>query len=887
LFVELVGRDEELQAVDDFLARPPPGALVLEGPAGIGKTSLWQATVDKAQALRLRVLSTRPASEDAQFDYAGLADLFAGVDVKRLPPPQRRALESALLVRDEQASAHAVAVAVLGALAALGAVLVAIDDVQWLDDATTTTLAFVARRLPANVRFLLAKRTPSSSPLEPALARGGLERLPVDPLTFGATSHLLLNRLDLTLGRPSARRLYVASGGNPLFALELGRAIVERGGRIALDEDVPIPESIEALLADRISALEPGVRTLLLAAAIGGGLDVAAVDDETALDDAVDAGVLVVEGTRVRVAHPLIGAVAQSRARPAERRALHASLAETSVDDELRARHLAHAQAGEDEGAARIVAAASVRASGRGSAATAAELATLALRLTPAASPERAGRLVFAAERLYQAGELAEVLAMLEPEVAGLPGGTLRAKALMLIGDCTDWTDYWEQAWAESGLDDALRSEILSRQSYSLALAHVARIEQAESFALESVELGRASGDAVAEAKGLEALAWTRILRGRAIDDVHEEWRRVATDGGHLYSSVDRIAAIRLFWRGELARAKQQLEALLAEADVRGESESYFALRLQLCELELRSGEFDSLAARLEEWRLQSEDAQGTSAALARCRAFLAVARGDADEAARLAADAVALPTEIKIEWHRLEGLRALTLAALLAGDPAPALPHAREVWEWTRREGIDDPGAFPVCGDYVEALAATGSLDTARTVTAEVERLAAEQEHPWALATAARCRGHVALAARDDPLAAVELGDAAARFGELGFQWDTARMLVHLGIAQRRLRLRTEARRSLEEAVRVFEELGSRGWAGWARAELGRVGGRTASEGLTPTEQRVAELVAQGLSNKEVAAALVVSVKSVEANLTRIYAKLGVRSRTELARRL
>ena len=240
--------------------------------------------------------------------------------------------------------------------------------------------------------------------------------------------------------------------------------------------------------------------------------------------------------------------------------------------------------------------------------------------------------------------------------------------------------------------------------------------------------------------------------------------------------------------------------------------------------------------------------------------------------------------------WEPLEARLARGTVALLANEPAEALEDLRAIWEHTRGEGIDDPAVLPVAAELVEALVAVGELDEARDVLRRLRELAERQEHPWGLATARRCTALIALASGDhDETDAVAMADAAAAYDELGLKFDRARTLLALGRAQRRLKQWRGARESLEQSVAAFDALGSPGWAGEARAQLSRVGGRRPrqADGLTPSEQRVAELAAGGRSNKDIARTLFVTVHTVEVHLSRAYAKLGVRSRTQLAGRL
>jgi DNA-binding NarL/FixJ family response regulator len=253
-------------------------------------------------------------------------------------------------------------------------------------------------------------------------------------------------------------------------------------------------------------------------------------------------------------------------------------------------------------------------------------------------------------------------------------------------------------------------------------------------------------------------------------------------------------------------------------------------------------------------------------------------------------AEALARAEATGIGWDRLETLRAGGMAALLTHEPARAAESLRTVWEHTQREGVDEPGVFPVAPELVEALVELGELDEAQAVADRLRELAQQQDHPWGLTTARRCDALVRLTSdRQYDEAANELAEAADAYGTLGLRFDRARSLRSLGRAQRRLRKRAAAQASLEQAAAEFDALGSSGWAEEARSELDRVGGRgpQSSEGLTAAEQRVVELAADGLANKEIALSLSVSVRTVEVHLKHAYAKLGIRSRTQLARKL
>jgi DNA-binding CsgD family transcriptional regulator len=309
-----------------------------------------------------------------------------------------------------------------------------------------------------------------------------------------------------------------------------------------------------------------------------------------------------------------------------------------------------------------------------------------------------------------------------------------------------------------------------------------------------------------------------------------------------------------------------------------------------MCELGLRAAEWETVSRLLDEWAESADGQLLITATYRRCRALVAAGRGDADEAERWATPALQDAQALGYRWQVLESQRALGIAGLLAHQPTRAGEHLRAVWEHTAREGIDEPGAFPVAADLVEALTECQDRDEAATVTDRLEALAEQHAHPWGLVTAKRCDALLRLASRGyDAEAATMLAEAADDYAGLGLRFDRARTLLTLGRWQRRHKQWGPARRSLERAVAAFEEIGSPGWAEQARAELARVGARRprAAGALTPTEERVAGLAAEGLSNKEIAANLFVTVHTVEVHLSHVYAKLGVRSRGQLARRL
>jgi DNA-binding CsgD family transcriptional regulator len=901
----VIGRAAELSAIERFAAvsAGSPAVLVLEGEPGIGKTTLWEAGIDAGRTRGLRILATRASGAEAQLSHAGLTDLLEDVGEEAfaaLSAPQRPALDVALL-REVPAGAapepRAVALGLLNILRTLardGPVLVAIDDLQWLDSSSEEALAFAARRLDGEaVGFLLARRPGIPSDLERVLQRHEPERLLVGPLGLTAIGRLLLERLGLTIRRQLLRRIAEATRGNPLFALEVGRLLAEQGPPRA-GEEMPVPDLVEDLLGTRVAGLSGPVRKLLLAVALSGALrpsQLSSLCDTADVDEAVEAGLLVLDGDHVRPSHPLLASAAKQRSSAGERRDLHAELARIVADEDARAFHLALAAELPDEGLAERISAAAAAAGARGAAQEAVVLAEHALRLTVEAE-ERTRRLLDLAGYLNVAGDQVRLTELLAPRLESLPPGEARVRACLLLSNGTvesndEIVGLLERALAESGRDTSMRAVVLSELAVNDVLARVERIAAAEAMALEAAETGRGAGPEV-ERMALYALAWARILRGRPIDEISERFHDESQPASYLAFAPNRIAAQRLAWRGDIEPARAALSRLLSLADERGEPISYAVHRLHLCELELRAGGWDEATRLLDEWERDGELLVWPC--YDRCRALLAAGRGLPDETNHWVAETLERAQRTGFQWDILEAARARGIAALVAGDPALAEERLATVWEHTEREGVDDPGAFPVAADLVEALAELGKLDEAAVVTNRVRELSEESDHSWGLATARRCAALVRLGSRiDTEAAATELAAAAEAYGALGLRFDRARSLLSLGRAQRRLRKWGAARDSLRRAAQAFDELGSPGWSEQARSELARVGGRRsqAAGELTPAERRVVELAADGLSNKEIAGSLFVTVRTVEVHLKRAYAKLGIRSRGQLARRL
>jgi DNA-binding CsgD family transcriptional regulator len=898
---DVIGRGAEVAALEAFLEERGSGAFLLAGAAGIGKTTLWRAGVEAAERRGFRILGSSPAEAERDLSYGALGDLLRPVlaEVRaELPEPQGRALAVALLVEsagERPPDRRAVAVSVLSALRALGGAaptLVAVDDVQWLDAPTAFALAYAARRLgEERVAFLLARREAEGSlpsELEDAL-RERLARTEVGPFDLDDLYHLLVAHLGTAFTRPALRRLHELSGGSPFFALELARAHVRLEGGLAPAET--LPTTLEAIVGERIASLPDETRRALaaaaalsqpsqrtLAAALGDGV-------EEALGPALAAGVLELRGERLEFVHPLLASAAYLGPDAAARRALHRRLADVVDDVEERARHLGLAADGPDEEVAAALAAGAERARRRGAPETAARLAERAAELTP---PELAAlareRRAAAAVFRFASGDAPQARAVLEELAAGLDAGRERAGILVRLArvrsygdDLRAAADLFAQALAEAG-DDAALAAAAHEGLASCLFRLRERLAEAREHARAAVAHARARGDAALAAEALGAqlaaegvagLPEARVTAAEALAAREEAaFARVLSD-------PQLIAAFVAMWWDELETARAGAESLLLRAHDAGDESSLPYVLFLLAQLECREGAFASALAHAEQGReLSVQAGQVWLEAYALSLAALAEAWCGRMDACREAAN------------------RARELAARTSAVPAEYFAGAALRWleplvERAERDGLHEPGAVPFVPDALEALVAAGRLDDADGLLRVYEERAQALDRSSALAAAARVGGLV-LAARGDGEGAVRRLERALELQERApLPAERARTLLVLGAARRRAKRKRAAREALEESLAVFERLGARAWAGAARAELARIGGRAPGSGdLTPSERRVAELVAEGRTNRETAAALFVSERTVEGHLSRVYAKLGVRSRAELARR-
>jgi DNA-binding CsgD family transcriptional regulator len=911
---QLVGREGETARLRAFVAELAggPSALVVEGESGIGKTALLEAIL--AQAAGPSVLRARCAQAEAGLAYAGLADLLGRVTdtvLAALPSPQRRALEVVLgraAVGQDVVEPHLVGRAtlrVLESLAAATPLLVAIDDVQWLDPASARTLTFALRRLEAVPVGVFVTRRGTGGPLpfglDDALPQGRRERLLVGPLDPDHLELLVEERLGEPLPRSLRRRVVAAAGGNPLYALELAAA-QRRSGHLRGDL-LPLPVRLEELLADRLERL-PSEATEPLAAVAGLAAPtvalIAAVLGEhakTALDAALDDGVLLVEEGRLRFSHPLLGVAASARVAPSARRALHARLAARLADPEERARHLVLAVDGPDAGVAIAVERGADQARARGAPEVAAELAEAAVRLTP---PERVGevrrRQVAAGYHWVTAGEVGRGRAHLAAALQSAPPGRVRTDLrwrlgmLLLADDVDGAVELLEAALAESRGDQALQAMVARRLAGPYWWQ--GRLREALRLIRRAVELAETLDDPRGLLDALNLNVLGALIAGELPPDLPARVEQLTHAARPLpaHEDPDLILSAVDLARGDAGSAATRLERLYQRAVEQGNELGLVWAPAMLAEVELARGRWPR-AQRLADEALRTARRLASPFWLA--RGLLAVALVDAHlgnaEAAQTAAvellDAAERGGLVPL---LLEGRAVLGFLALSRGDARAAHAELGPLLERLGDVGVREPTWARLVWSELDALVELGQLDQAAALAEDLTARGRALDRPFALATAARARGLV-LAARgevDDALA--ELERSLAEHDRLGWPFERARTLLALGVVRRRGKQKRAARQALAQALALFDGLGARLWSARTTAELARVGGRSPrTGGLTPTERRVAELVAGGRSNREVADLLFLSSKTVAAHLTSAYAKLGVRSRTELAHRL
>ncbi|GAA4937563.1 LuxR family transcriptional regulator [Actinoplanes utahensis] len=887
---DLHGREALLAAVEARLATG--GGVALHGPPGIGRSALLDAVADRAAARGELVLRLRPARGERTLAYSGVADLVRQVPadaVAALAPAPRRSLAALSQGRPSRTGAPALArrlvlPELLARCARATPVLLVLDDVQWLDPESAELIGFAMRRRPGpRVRVAAAERRPGRSRAVRLCPAPVLE-LAVPPLSPDDLTALLESR-----GLPcrTASRLHQDSGGNPFLALELGGAVVPG----AAWRPAPLPENVRDLARERLAGLSAAVRRTLLTAALATEptitLLLRAGRDEAAgeLRAAVAAGVVEVAGERIRFTPPLLGRVLADETPAAERSGVHAELAAAAYDPVEALRQQALRTARPDAAVAGGLAAAAGRCALRGADRTAAELYLLAAdRCPPELAADRLDWLVTAARTAITggvpavAGRAAEAVLTADAP----PAHRVRARLVLLdlAGQAlSEMGETFAAALAEAGDDPELAAPVRLRLTFAAFLA--GDLEAAAAEARRAEEAARLAGDPTIEAMALTIIASIQRVRGVACwrDSLDRALALPATPAPDwLHYGPHYMAARFALFDDRLDEARAELLALLAVAEHDRVGEARVEVLRSLSEVATRAGRcqealrYGHRAARAAQEAGLSPGPTWYTAAVAE------LAGGSLAAAAGFARRGIRSSRQEGDGLYLRRNLHALAQAEVRSGDTRAAVATLRRLHDLEAEAGSADPMIVRRRADLAAALALSG-------------------EHREAAATLelARAGGAAALAGYLDRAAAVvasESGQAdaaaglatvAARRFEVSRQpVEQAHALLVLAGAERRRRRYAAARQAIDRALALFRAAEARPWIAEAERMLTRTEG-TPEQGLTSTELRIAGMVRAGASNREIANRLYLSVKTVEATLTRVYRKLGVRSRTQL----
>ncbi|MEV8031697.1 AAA family ATPase [Streptomyces sp. NPDC086182] len=916
----LTGRRELLgTARAELTARP---GVLFHGPPGIGKSLLVAALMTSLAAHDRpagTVLHCSPVPEDARLPFVGLIDLFARVPeslLETLAPVPRAALRDALLrgrEPDDDRSRLAVRVAVLEVLrtlAATGPVLLVVDGLQWLDEPSAEVLAFAARRVgDLDIRMVAAERVADGEqPERLRCCPPGTVGLPVPPLADSEVAHLVRTGFGADLPPAALRAIQDTAAGNPWYALELGREALRDGAPVVFGPALPVPRRLRTLLLDQVRTLpERARRTLLLTSAAAHPsltlLRAAGIHDPAAdLAEADGMGVATVDvGGTIRFRHPMLRAAVYTDAPEHSRRQAHALLARAVTEPVEQARHLALAHPHEDETIARTLMSAAAYARRHGAPDTAFELARFAARRTPGDSPvDRAERLLAAAEYACDAGQVEEAGQLAETVLAesGSPRQRVRARLILLrnAGQALEGA----HELIEEGLLDAdgdPEAEAWLHHWAALRGLLCGELEEAARYARRAARQAARAGDTDTRIGALATLARVRSLAGEpvAADAALEEALALAGGAGAGPESwgLIRMRAILALDSDKVTEARTQVAGLLAEIGEFAGVEEVMATLVALTRIQVRSGhcrEALRTAARCSR-ALAETGVQAAPTLYA--AALAATAGGTADEARHLAEQAVRASEADGDRLFLLRALAVLGQAELLGGDPrgaAAAVEALQRVKELGESMSAADPPLLHWYGDLAEALVVLGDSDAAGAVIREARTRVSDDAPGSVLAALERAEGLREAAIGRAKEGAVRLRAAVDHLRRLPLPVELVRTLIALGAAERRARRRNAARTALGEALETATLIGAAPLAARARDELSRLEAGDRSEAgsgrpeLTPTEARIAGLVGGGATNREVAAELFISVKTVEGALSRVYRKFGVRSRTALA---
>lgn len=908
------GREDAVQIVENLLAEG--GSAVAVGAPGAGKTSLMKVAAQMAAHHGRRVLTVTPTQFEHGLPFAGLAELLSQCPEadRDLPAPQRHALAVALHNADPdgaEVNALAVPLAVRGVLQNLcqaQPVALLLDDLQWLDASSAGSFGFAIRGATAEqdrLSVLVGTRPDPDGGGD--LLRSLTEPrrdFALRPLDDSAIGQLLRRRLGPRWTPPMAAGIARASAGNPFLALEIAKAMDDGKGRSARyghDHVFPVPPTLSELLGERAARLPRPAREVLLLVSAAGRLTVgqlrAIVEPDRladALDDAADAEVAAVGAdSAVAFTHPLLSSAIYDAATAGERRRAHRTLADSLDDPVERARHRAKSSTVPDEAIAGELERAAEISQARGAQQLAGELLESAALATPSGTPGRTAfdRWMRAVATYIDAGDEIAANTALDKGSALAEAAEQQAEALILRSRLADKLlaarVFLEQAFALVPPGSALRAEILhglgmyrrceGRGPLALRLTQMA-IAQAALHNRVDVQLS-----ALNERQAIERL-WGIGDPAQSL----REFQQVASGLDATFEGWVQALAHAFFASWDDPDAEGRVRAAIAAAITGGRYAELSDLYVCLILVLTRASDFRQAHAALEEadrsgaW---TKTRDGSQRAMARL--LVKSYTGEIDEARALALAAENLPLIAASPYWRGGFLAQLGFVEVSAGRWQEALEVLRRLADSMAATGIVDLEQMLWAVDYADAALQTGSIPEVEAAIAVLRRQAAAGRREAAVA-ADRCQALLTAARGDAEQAAVQLR-ALAGLPAAECPFEQARTRLALGQAYRRAGYKAKANETLAETAETFARLGAPRWAERALAEADRTGmNSTADSGsLTPTERRVAELVGKGLSNQETADQLFMSVKTVEANLTRIYRKLDVRSRTELANRI
>jgi DNA-binding CsgD family transcriptional regulator len=909
----LVGRERETRRLTALLAAARGGrgsALILRGEPGIGKSALLDEMRGRAADEGFRVLHTRGLESEATLSFAGLADLLAPIleHLDHIPRPRAAALRGALALGPpsgtDRFAAYAATLSLLGAASSARPILIVVDDAHWIDTPTAEALLFCARRIEDDpVVMIGASREVAPERLDFT----GIDEMVIGPLDEAA-SRVLAATAGAAAGGPLAERVVRLARGNPLSLIELPRILGPEDPQdgVPVREPHRVSDPMRAALGRRVGRLTPAGRRALLTAAVSGGEDLAPVLDALGrqggagsdLTEAEEAGVIDLDGLTFRFRHPLMRAVTIDSATPRDRRAAHIALAEAfseRSDPERGVWHLAAGSVGPDESVARAMEDAAERATARTAYMAAAAALERASRFSPRPA-DAARRLSQAAASCQMGGAPAEALSLLERARLQAPDDRTRLEMAHRHGVTLGWMGHVDAGFAsllELAAEAQERFPDLAAQMLADAVVNASLAGRCREALATAQRAALLAGPASPSPIIGGFLAWALILRGRRRQALpllaRADAQLVDVPPLSPEGRLRTLLCLPRAWSGDLDTAEAWLDRVVSAGRAAG-AVAALCLPLDLqAEMHLRRGRFAlAVAAEGEAISAMRETGQTSSSGHSLgCRAIAEAILGRSGDARRDAADAMAAGERTGERSALVYGQAAIALVHLGDRKPEAACAALEPVTAFYEENGIEEPALVMWPPDLVEARAMAGDLDGARTALGWLAARAYAGGGAWARAATCRGRGLI-----DDAIDR-HFGEALALHEPQGRPFERARTRLAYGERLLRAGRRTDARVQLERALSGFDDLGADPWARRARDELAATGARARSRRPAPSgelsarELQVAESVAAGLTNRETAARLFLSEKTIERHLGSIYRKLGLRSRTELAARM